>query len=72
MDKSIWRQCKRKNRYRDEHTANLYRRKFEKKRGKKLDYYWCPHCNGFHLTIVEIYVKDYDMDETMSSEVTIG
>lgn len=30
MDKSIWRQCKRKNRYRDEHAANYYRRKFDK------------------------------------------
>lgn len=72
MDKSIWRQCKRKNRYRDEHTANYYRRKLEQKRGKKLDYYWCPHCNGFHLTSVEIYVRDYDMGETIKTEVTIG
>ena len=35
MDKSIWRQCKRKNRYRDEHTANLYRRKYEQERDKE-------------------------------------
>lgn len=44
----------------------------EEKRGKKLDYYWCPHCNGFHFASVEIYVKDYDMEEMMRTEVTIG
>lgn len=46
----IWRECKRKHRYRDEHSANHYRKICERERGKKLDYYWCPHCNGFHLT----------------------
>ena len=72
MNKSIWRQCKRKNRYRDEHTANLYRRKFEQERGKKLDYYWCPYCNGFHLTSVEIKIKDYDFDEAGRQVVVVG
>lgn len=49
MDKSIWRQCKRKNRYRDEHAANYYRKKFEQARGQKLDYYWCSYYNGYVL-----------------------
>lgn len=52
MDKSYWKQCGRKNRYRDEHTANYYRKMFERQRGTKLDYYWCSHCNGFHLTSI--------------------
>jgi len=52
----IWTQCKSKSRYRDEHLANIYRKKYEKERGKKLDYYWCHYCNGFHLTsIVAVY-----------------
>ena len=72
LDKSIWKQCKRKNRYRDEHTANLYRRKFEQERGKKLDYYWCPYCNGFHLTSAEINTKDYDFEETGRQVVAVG
>ena len=72
MGKSIWRQCKRKNRYRDEHTANYYRRKFEQERGKKLDYYWCPYCNGFHLTSAEINTKDYDLEETRRPVVAVS
>ncbi len=57
----IWRQCGRKKRYRDEHTANQYRKLFERERGKKLDYYWCCYCRGYHLTssaslIEECYV----------------
>ena len=48
-----WRQCGRKKRYKDEHTANKYRKLFEKERGKKLDYYWCTYCNGYHLTSSE-------------------
>ncbi len=50
MTRIVWRQCGRKKRYRDEHTANHYRKIFEHERGKRLDYYWCQHCNGFHLT----------------------
>ncbi len=50
MTYSVWRQCGSKKRYRDEHTVNIYRKMFEKERGKKLDYYWCNYCNGFHLT----------------------
>lgn len=72
MEKSIWRQCKRKNRYRDEHTANYYKRKYEQERGKKLDYYWCGYCNGFHLTSVEGNMQDYEWEETTSSVVVVG
>ena len=50
---TIWRQCRSKNRYRDEHTANYYRKKCERERGTKLDYYWCGHCKGYHLTSSE-------------------
>lgn len=49
-NKNVWTTCKSKHRYRDEHIANIYRRKCEQHRGKKLDYYWCPYCNGFHFT----------------------
>lgn len=60
MDKNVWRQCKSKARYRDEHTANWYRRKCEQKRGTKLDYYWCGYCKGYHLTS-RVYV--YNLSE---------
>ncbi len=50
MTRAEWRKCGRKKRYRDEHTANQYRKRYEQMRGKKLDYYWCGCCNGFHLT----------------------
>lgn len=53
MRKSIWRQCKSKNRYRNEHEVNLYRKMYERERGKKLDYYYCVYCKGFHLTSTE-------------------
>ncbi len=50
MSKSTWKMCGSKNRYRDEHTVNQFRKKCEQARGKKLDYYWCPCCRGYHLT----------------------
>ncbi|MBR6849977.1 MAG: hypothetical protein IKM88_07070 [Lachnospiraceae bacterium] len=50
MTRMIWKQCGRKKRYRDEHTANQYRKLFEQLRGRRLDYYWCKYCNGYHLT----------------------
>lgn len=59
MKKSIWNMCKRKTRYRDEHTVNYYRKKYEILRGKKLDYYYCPCCKGFHLTSV-VYGWTFD------------
>ena len=52
MKKSIWRQCTSKKRYKDEHTANHYRKMYQRERGKQLDYYWCAYCNGYHLTSV--------------------
>jgi len=26
---------------------------YERERGKKLDYYWCHFCGGFHLTSMD-------------------
>ncbi len=62
MSKSIWKQCKKKNRYRDEHAANYYRKIFEKKRGKQLDYYWCSYCRGFHLTSGVFLYTGYEIE----------
>ena len=71
MKRNVWRMCKSKKRYRDEHTANLYRRKFEEERGRKLDYYWCPCCFGFHLTSVvyEIGWEEYEENECVTAAV---
>ena len=63
MKRNIWRQCKRKKRYRDEHAVNHYRRIFEQERGKKLDYYWCPYCNGYHLTSAEFIAAYLGLEE---------
>ena len=72
MKKSIWRQCTGKRRYRDEHTVNYYRRVCERERGKKLDYYWCKYCNGFHLTSKE-FVWEYEMeDETQPEKIKLA
>lgn len=60
-NKRTWNQCGKKNRYRDEHTANLYRRKCEMEHGVKLDYYWCAYCNGFHLTSEEFRPEGYGL-----------
>lgn len=60
MKKSIWKQCKSKNRYRNEHEVNQYRKMYEEKRGKELDYYWCVYCKGYHLTSAESFMsKNY-------------
>jgi|GEM_PF-4193624 len=58
MKKSIWKQCKSKNRYRNEHDVNLYRKMYERERGKKLDYYYCVYCNGYHLTSAESFLQE--------------
>ena len=50
MKKNIWRQCRSKFRYRNEHDANRACIKYENERGKKLDCYYCVYCNGWHLT----------------------
>lgn len=49
---SIWKQCKSKYRYKDEHEAYAHARKYSIERGTELDYYPCPYCNGWHLTSV--------------------
>ncbi len=59
MKKSIWRQCTSKRRYKDEHTANHYRKMYQRERGKQLDYYWCVYCRGYHLTSTESQMEKY-------------
>ena len=63
MNKRTWNQCRKKNRYRDEHTANLFRKKCEAERGVKLDYYWCAYCNGFHLTSETFRPEGYGLTQ---------
>lgn len=65
MSYSIWRQCKSKRRYRDEHTANYFRKKYQALRGQELAYYWCPICNGYHLTSrISWYYADESDDKS--------
>ncbi|HPF30382.1 MAG TPA: hypothetical protein PLZ77_09820 [Lachnospiraceae bacterium] len=71
MEKSFWKQCKRKKRYRDEHMANHYRKMFERERGKKLDYYWCSNCNGYHLTSVIVNDNDYFFETSTEQMITV-
>ena len=59
--KSTWRQCGSKNRYRHEHDAQQYRKKYEKLRGEKLRIYDCPVCNGFHLTSTSV-IYNYEIE----------
>ena len=69
MCKKKWKQCGRKKRYRDEHSANHYRKMFEKMRGKKLDYYWCGYCKGYHLTSSEsLWGTNRNLDEEAAAE----
>lgn len=49
-NKSTWRRCGSKHRYRYEHDAEQSRKKYEQLRGKKLRVYYCDVCKGFHLT----------------------
>ena len=50
MSNIVWKTCKSKKRYRDEHDANFYKKKHSREYGLRFDYYWCPYCTGFHLT----------------------
>ena len=72
MSNNEWRMCRKKHRYRDEHAANYYRRIFEQERGKKLDYYWCPQCNGFHLTSREYIITGFVIEETDNELVALA
>lgn len=63
MSNYVWKQCGSKRRYRDAHMANTFMRKYENERGKKLDYYWCRYCKGFHLTSMELDLKYTDVSE---------
>lgn len=61
MKKGVWKMCGSKHRYRDEHAVNYFKRMCEQQRGQKLDYYWCPHCKGYHLTSAEfVYEEVYN------------
>ncbi|MCQ2544601.1 MAG: hypothetical protein MJ126_10600 [Lachnospiraceae bacterium] len=62
MGKSNWNQCGKKHRYRDEHTVNYYKKMYERQRGRKLDYYWCSKCNGYHLTSEEFRPEGYGIE----------
>lgn len=46
----ISRSCKTKDRIRYEGDAIRIANKCTKKYGKHFDYYFCPFCEGFHLT----------------------
>lgn len=48
--KEMYKQCSRKRRYRSEHEARLFANRAETKRGPKLRVYWCPICEGWHIT----------------------
>lgn len=70
--KQIWKTCGSKNRYRDEHTANYYRKVYENMRGTKLDYYWCPYCDGFHLTSTGLDPRYYSFDEIDNTNAAVS
>ena len=73
MKKSIWKQCKSKNRYRNEHEVNQYRKMYERERGKKLDYYWCVYCKGYHLTSAESFMsKNFMILSSEFFEMEVG
>lgn len=50
MDKSEYRQCGKKIRYKTHADAVAAKHKCEKARGKALRVYRCELCGGFHLT----------------------
>ena len=45
---------------------------YERKRGKKLDYYWYSYCKGFHLTSIETWLECYGLGEMMETVVAAG
>lgn len=77
MKKREWKTCGKKIRYRDEHSANQYKKKCERERNVKLDYYWCPYCKGYHLTSICTdsldLVKGFDkcLKESFAMELAI-
>lgn len=46
----LYTSCRKKVRYRTEGEVSKARHKCERTRGVKLEYYFCPYCEGFHLT----------------------
>ena len=70
MEKKVWRQCGSKNRYKSEHDVNQYRKKYERIRGKALNYYWCEYCNGYHLTNAKVfYYETVEMEDETTETV---
>ena len=49
-NQSIWRQCKKKRRYRDENEVRKMMKIRQNASGQRLDYYFCEYCKGYHLT----------------------
>ena len=41
---------------------NYYKKMYERQRGRKLDYYWCSKCNGYHLTSEEFRPEGYGIE----------
>ena len=50
MNKSYYKSCGRKIRYRSETDVLRALKSCRRKRGQELDYYYCDHCGGWHLT----------------------
>lgn len=48
--KAVYRQCKKKTRYRSAHEARLTANMCEAQRGTPLRVYPCPICGGWHIT----------------------
>ena len=48
--KVLWRGCKGKTRYADEHQALRMKRRREQEGARPLRVYACRECGGFHLT----------------------
>lgn len=61
VDKSsLYRQCKSKKRYKDEHQVGQMMKKRQRVTDAKLDYYYCVYCKGFHLTSKEQSIKGWE------------
>lgn len=56
---NIGKMCRTKKRYRNEHEVRRIIKLCEKSRNKRLDFYYCQYCNGYHITSrIEFVVGD--------------
>ena len=46
----VYRACKSKRRYNDEYVAGKEAKKMGSRYGYPMRAYFCPYCNGYHLT----------------------